>query len=424
MSADRVKLRTVLAGAIAVAASAVTLLSPGAAVSASIVVACNGGTNLQAAIDTAAPGATLLVSGTCVGNFAIEGKTLTIAGSPVATLDGAGAGSVLRIEESTVSLDRLIVTRGSSAEGGGGIAVFESTVSLAHSIVRDNTAPLGSIGGGGILAFDSALVIGSSTVTRNTADAGFGGGIAAANSTLTISGSSLTWNQARQIANVETGSQPAGGGLYSQSATVLVTSSLISNNSAAAGGGLVNVGPPDANGGGEMTVTGSTIRDNTVTGLVISEGPGPFGGGGIVNVAVGDQGGGEAFGIDRLSSPAPAASPGEANLTIVSSTLKGNQATAAAGGAIQNIAFGDGAQANLSLSHSVLRVNAASRGGGVWSGGAEGSPATVSVADASLIQGNVAIVAGGGIDNEAESTVAISGGSLLANNHPDNCLGC
>ncbi len=43
--------------------------------------------SLQARIDAAPAGSTLLVHGTCVGNFVVS-KNLTIKGSPAATLDG------------------------------------------------------------------------------------------------------------------------------------------------------------------------------------------------------------------------------------------------------------------------------------------------------------------------------------------------
>ena len=50
-------------------------------------VNCNTGGNLQTAINAAAPGATLIVHGTCTGNFTIS-QNLTLQGS--GTLSGTG----------------------------------------------------------------------------------------------------------------------------------------------------------------------------------------------------------------------------------------------------------------------------------------------------------------------------------------------
>src|SRR4029450_9442660 len=65
------------------------VLSPGPAAEATTMsVNCDAGGDLQAKIGAAASGSTILVKGTCVGNFIITSKGLTLKGNPKATLDG------------------------------------------------------------------------------------------------------------------------------------------------------------------------------------------------------------------------------------------------------------------------------------------------------------------------------------------------
>src|SRR5580765_5645112 len=74
--------------------------------------------NLQARLNSAAAGSTVLVKGTCVGNFVLS-KNLTLRGSPSATLDGNQAGHVLLVSGTrTVHLANLTITRGLAATGG------------------------------------------------------------------------------------------------------------------------------------------------------------------------------------------------------------------------------------------------------------------------------------------------------------------
>src|SRR4051812_23964464 len=77
------------AGTIALVATAIVMVLPaGGARAATPSVNCDAGGDLQAKIDAASSSSTILVKGTCVGNFIIASKTLTLKGNPTATLDG------------------------------------------------------------------------------------------------------------------------------------------------------------------------------------------------------------------------------------------------------------------------------------------------------------------------------------------------
>ncbi|HEX9375748.1 MAG TPA: choice-of-anchor Q domain-containing protein [Actinomycetota bacterium] len=69
---------------VAVAAAGSLAAAPASA--GTIGVNC-GSANLLARIEAAPAGSTLLIKGTCMGNFAVA-KTLTLKGNPQGTLDG------------------------------------------------------------------------------------------------------------------------------------------------------------------------------------------------------------------------------------------------------------------------------------------------------------------------------------------------
>ena len=160
-------------------------------------------TSLQDAVTAAAPGDTLFVKGTCTGTTEIS-KNLTVTGqsnggTKTATLNGGGQGSVLIIDDVTVTLNKLIITGGSNAtQGGGGILNNNGTVTLNDVSITRNTAPNSSGGGIGNTGTGTVTLNGTSSISGNTA--GFdGGGIAnfANGGTVTLNGSSsITGNTA------------------------------------------------------------------------------------------------------------------------------------------------------------------------------------------------------------------------------------
>jgi nitrous oxidase accessory protein NosD len=80
-----------LAASVVLNAGVLVIGSPASA--ATITVNCSS-QNLQTKINAAAAGSTLLIKGTCVGNFTVD-KNLTLKGNPSATLDGNDSGTTL-----------------------------------------------------------------------------------------------------------------------------------------------------------------------------------------------------------------------------------------------------------------------------------------------------------------------------------------
>ena len=111
-----------------------------AATPAGITVHCPTD-NLQNAINAAPPGSTLLVDGTCTGNFYID-NNVTLSGP--ATLDGGGVptmyGTTLNVISGTVVLNNLVIQDGVGINGLGGGVWNSGQLTLNHSTVTHNTA--------------------------------------------------------------------------------------------------------------------------------------------------------------------------------------------------------------------------------------------------------------------------------------------
>ena len=218
-------------------------------VAAAVTTPVNCGTqNLQTAINNAAAGDTLAISGTCVGvgagsAFTINAKSLTLAGSPHATLQPSGSARVLLINgPANVALSDLTIVGGHAPSGDGGGIDNLATLVVSRTTVRANTAP-GGYGGG--IANANSLTLTHSTVSGNSASAGSG---AVDNlGTLVVTDSTLFGN------SVTAGN---GGAVYNGAGTAGFTNSTIVNNSASGdGGGIFN--------GATMNLAGTIVAGNT-----------------------------------------------------------------------------------------------------------------------------------------------------------------
>jgi hypothetical protein len=287
---------------------------------------------LQAVASAAAAGDTIKVAGTCTGVQATSGTTQTVrigvpatirggyapavapAGwtatpDPVANptiLDAAAGGRVvyataaltlrdlavrngawsalnengggifattnLTLQGVTVEDNRVSNTSGSN--GGGGIFTAGGTLTIADSILRQNSS---SSFGGGFLAYGT-LVMTDSQVVDNTSGNSAGGGLAVSPATITgslfsgnvasggsgalyaFSGGSIS--RSRFIAN--RGNGGGGGAIFIQTATATIADSLFSRNQSSLPGTAVSIVTP-----GAVTITRTTIRDG-VAGPVLA----------------------------------------------------------------------------------------------------------------------------------------------------------
>ena len=246
-------------------------------------------TDLQAVIDSANSGDTILIAGTCVGQFVVKDKSITLrrSGKKAAILDGNGVGTVLSVTGELgfppdVSVNGLVVRNGDV----DGINIGFSTTTLKNITVTGNrrygVAVLGiatiissriQSNGVGVQAggeFGQVTIIGSkvsgnagagvlclnvihikgSTISNN------GGGIGIAKCVLTVTNSTVA-------KNVCDGCDGAGISDGHDGFLSLVNSSVIGNiskNSTFGGGGIFSAD------GSSLNITGSTISGNSTDG--------------------------------------------------------------------------------------------------------------------------------------------------------------
>jgi hypothetical protein len=370
--------------------------------------------DLQTKIDAAPGGSTLLISGTCVGNFVLD-KNLTLKGNPTATLDGNDVGRTLTIPNThTVHLINLTITGGRAAVGAG-ISHNAGVLTLNHVTVENNFARgTTSAQAGGINAGNVALHLTASRVIHNWAVASDGAGASAqaagivmmgAGSQLTLVGSSVSAN--RTVARPASGMAFAnGGGLFMLQSTLDAQSSHIDGNHATA------IGPDvaGAQGGGINYSSSGTfaIKDSTVSGNVITArttGSAQAGASGGAIVATVDVGG-----------------------TITSSTLANNQVIATSemangmvfGGAIatfENTITLTRTQVSGTRMTSSGATGAHAEGGGVWAGnGLKLLSSSVSTTTVRLDSGSSQATAIGGGVWESEGPLTVSK-STIDQNH-------
>ncbi len=197
--------------------------------------------------------------------------------------------------------------------------------------------------------------------------------------------------------------------------TLNISNAVISNNRAVLGGGLHSVL-------GTLNVT-----DTSFSGNVATQGSGEFGGGGlslqqtdatlerviVTGNTAANFGGGIVNFVDSAT-----ANQGDANLTIIDSTISGN--TADAGGGILNLTLSVLAEANLDISGSTITGNEAT----VDSGAGIRSDAGVVTISNSLISENSAVAGGAGAGIFAvNADLRVQNSTLSGNNSGTNTGG-
>ncbi|MFL5798919.1 MAG: choice-of-anchor Q domain-containing protein [Actinomycetota bacterium] len=260
----------------AVVVAVIALASPAQATT--ITVNCSS-QNLQTKINAAPAGATLLIKGTCIGNFLVN-KVLTLKGNPSATLDGNDSGTTLTAPTThTVHLIALTIT-GGAAIAGAGInrqGSGHKPLTLNGVTVEGNLASGPSVAeGGGIFANNGPVTLTNSHVVDNRASVSSSSGSAtavaggmASNGPVTLVGSTVSSNRA--VASSSVGSAVAvGGGLIGGTANVkfVMMSSHVDDNRATS---IAATSATSVNGGlawstgGDLVVQSSTVSGNLAT---------------------------------------------------------------------------------------------------------------------------------------------------------------
>ena len=386
--------------------------------------------DLQFMIDSASRGDQLRLVGVCRGNFKIS-KTLGIVGKataahPTPSLDGRGAGTVLKVGGSgdrkikpVVRLKDVSVLGGVADENGGGIAVMHGLVSLRGSTsVTSNEA---AQWGGGVYVREGLFKMRrTSSVSGNSAQAGAG--------IYVRQGSLLVRSMATVSTNV---ADQRGGGIFNRRGGVtLADAAAVTGNAASNGGGIFT----SRKSGGRLLLTDSSlIENNTATRL----GGGVYNGGSKFRIRKSSailkngalRGGGlylRGNGVEMKGSATVAENTANRGGGVYSarrgaefsggSSIVSNHANR--GGGI----FNNGRSTNLVLSGmaAVSGNSAALRGGGIYNDSrTDGFRGKVTMNDESSITANDAVVDGGGIFNDG-GIIRLNDSSTVTGNTPND----
>jgi hypothetical protein len=239
------------------------------------------------------------------GELSID-KDLTISGPGADVLtvrrdDGAKEFRIFTIASSVVNISGLIITKGVTRAGGGGI-LNNSTLTISNSWISGNRTNVGgSAGDGGGILNNGTLMISDSGISGNFTgqgaaayrggDGGSGGGIYNGG-LLTISNSSITGNGTgnggygnSSNSSGRGGDGGSGGGIYN-GGPLTISNSTISSNRTGNGGGNQGDGGSGGGGkgggiynGGPLTISNSTITSNRTGSSGGNQGDGGSGGG-------------------------------------------------------------------------------------------------------------------------------------------------
>jgi CSLREA domain-containing protein len=341
----------------------------------------------------------LTIVGAGAGTTIIDGGDAPIGSPPTAL-------AIDRLFEvhptaGNVSISRLRIQGGWSAESGGGIAnTSPGTLRLESVDIRDNVS---EVEGGGIFHDSGRLIVtGSTTAPSMIADnsARGGGGIY---STGLMNASGVTTRVEVSFTTFSGNSAEASGGGIEVVGEGLLTvndSSFISNHTAGDGGGL------SASSKSSITVNRTNFSGNSSEGdgaglYSGTEGQATISGG---TYSANSAGGVDASGVANEASGGGLYLGGMGSIDVANITVTDNDATGDGGG----IGIGNGG--SVSLRDSTISGNTAgANGGGILNGGR-----TVTFSRLT-ITGNTADGDGGGIESQSTGNFTISDTAVHSN---------
>lgn len=390
---------------------------------------CNDGDcSLRDALETAVSGDTISIPpGSYVltqGQLEVTKTVTLVGGTPAPVLDGNASSRLFQVPYNvSLTLNNLIVTNGSSTDGGG-ISVNGGELILINSEIRGNSA---SNNGGGIFLGNGTIRLNSGTISQNTAVAN-GGGIYNMDGTLIQSSGAIEGNSAAAGGGVyvnlpdaaytlndgllqqnsSTALESGGGGVYVAQGTVTVNGGQIAENSGVRGGGIESAN-------GQIFLNGGVVHLNEAqygggiylsfydaflmqTGGEISQNvssASDFGGGGVYGFQ-----GSMALTGGRISQNTAVAHGGGVNIRFGELSISGgeivhNQAGGQGGGIFADFS-------SLSIANFQLGDNAAVEGGGLYL-----SPFASLELSETAVYSNTATLNGGGL--------VLKGSALLTN---------
>jgi parallel beta-helix repeat protein len=252
-----------------------SILSVSTALAGTIIHVPADQPTIQAAINVASNGDTVLVApGTYPENINFAGKAITVKssnGAKVTIIDGAQKGSVVTFNHSETKksvLKRFTIQNGLADEGGG-IAVENSSPTIANNTITHN----GACNGIGIgVGFGSPIIQKNKIVfnTLNPCSGGIGGG------GISLRGAASAEILGNTISDNSIGSDGGGISLFA-AGTPLIQGNLIRRNqSGGSGGGIVLFNQSDANIINNIITNNNAFSGGGIYWLTPSGTRGPF----------------------------------------------------------------------------------------------------------------------------------------------------
>ncbi|MUG99430.1 hypothetical protein F7734_46945 [Scytonema sp. UIC 10036] len=360
-------------------------------------------------------------------NLSIVAPRDTLTGENSVTVSGNQASRVFEIAaEATVTLNGLIIAdgRGNLPNGFGGGINNSGSLIIDNSIVRNHQAMYGGgiynlgtitvnnstisnnfvsgmgLGGGGGIYNLGTITVNNSTISNNS-ESGLGGngggGIHNAGGVVIVNHSSI--NDNRSFAS---GNEGRGGGIYNVGGNITLSNSTLNGNSSGgrggSGGGIYN------NASGKVTLLHTTVSSNRLTSGFADSGGGIFNDGilTVSNSTINDN-----TSIGGSLSGAGGGIYNNGILTVSNSTIANNASgtglVRGGGGGIYNNNNG-----SLTVSNSTISNNrTSSRGGGIYNNG------TLTLVFSTVTQNLAAN--GGGVFNDANG-FASARNTIIASN--------
>ena len=364
-----------------------------------------------------ATNATLTISGGTIrggsasvvgGNIAMEGASCTLSVSGDAVIDGGvsqAGGNISLYTGTTLTMTGGTVHNGQSNYsdatfgGGGNIFVVSATVNISAGTVANGTAP--TLQGGNIFLRSADAVLnlsGTGKITGGSSKYDGGSIVVFQNAVMDMSGGT-----------VENGTAGRNGGnIIVENATLTVTGGTISGGKAAGhGGNIVALGTVNLQGG---TVTGGMVDNTTGSfgGNIYAEGET-----GIVNIS------GEAAVTDGKAPAGGNIASYLGTITMTGGTVSGGESTYATGdyGGGGNI-FLFNAAANISGGTVSGGKAPTLEGGNIYVRGASG---VLTVSGTAAITGGEAKYDGGNILVFQRATLNVRGGTISGGTAGRSC---
>ena len=362
--------------------------------------------------------------------------TLTVNGGSFESNKANVAGAIYNAAGAALTVDGVTFASNSS-DIAGAINNRDGNVTITSSTFKDNDAGK-SMGGAirndsGDIQRNGTITIKGSTFEDNKA--GNGGAVwNGSDGKVDIADSTFKGNTA--LAEDGLGQ----GGAITNADQMTITGGSFANNTANYSGGAIYNGAHAAPGQTSLTIDGTTFTGNSVTADFSTTHNDKIAGGAIFNDTKAKLDVKNATFTGNTSSlKGGAIFNRDGNVTITSSTFRGNSVPTSAGGAVLNESGNTGTLGTINITGSTFEGNTAGNGGAVWNGfdgkvditastfksntalvgigqgGAITNADQMSITD-STFEGNQAGKLGGAIFNAASGKLDFNGTNTFTNN--------